>query len=197
MPGVNKAQLIEGIVYMPSPVSSRHAEPHGLIMTWLGYYRAKTPGVKLLDNATVRLDEDNLPQPDALLLLPPGEGVQARIDSDHYVAGPPAIVVEIATTSTSIDMNSKREAYRRNGVNEYIVWRTIEGDIDWFVLDDGQYRQNEIDNADIIHSHVFPGLRLDVPAMLRDDLAAVFAAVDQGCATDEHAVFVKRLAPPA
>ena len=68
MPHHLKAELIEGIVYMASPVrAKRHARPHARIMGWLVAYEAATPGVEVLDNATVRLDIDNEPQPDALL----------------------------------------------------------------------------------------------------------------------------------
>ena len=44
MPHLKKAELIEGVVYMPSPVSLRHWRPDGRIHTWLGYYSARTAG---------------------------------------------------------------------------------------------------------------------------------------------------------
>ena len=66
-PDLKKAQLVEGVVYMPSPVSVAHAEPHAMIQTVLLVYAASTPGVRGFDNATVRLDLDNEPQPDVLL----------------------------------------------------------------------------------------------------------------------------------
>jgi len=57
MPHVKKAELIEGIVYMPSPVLVRsHGKPHGQIMAWIGTYSAATPGVDFADNTTLRLD---------------------------------------------------------------------------------------------------------------------------------------------
>src|SRR5205823_10671630 len=66
MPDVNKAELIEGIVYMPSPVrQTSHGKPHVILASWLGYYISKTPDLEDFgDNSTVRLDEDNEPQPD-------------------------------------------------------------------------------------------------------------------------------------
>ena len=66
---VNKAELIEGVVYMPSPVIVDHSEAQGYIMGWLAAHCAATPGVKLNDNATVRLDLDNEVQPDALAVV--------------------------------------------------------------------------------------------------------------------------------
>src|SRR2546427_3449968 len=64
MPQLKKAELIEGVVYMPSPVRCKsHGQPHGQIMSWVGVYSAATPGVDFADNATLRLDPDNEPQP--------------------------------------------------------------------------------------------------------------------------------------
>ena len=72
MPEVKKAELIEGRVYVASPVSAiAHGEPHASVVTWLGYYSAFTPGVAVGDNSTTQLDRDNLPQPDAYLRLEP------------------------------------------------------------------------------------------------------------------------------
>src|SRR3954447_12146650 len=72
MPEVKKAELIEGVVYMPSPVSFvNHGEPHAHLLGWLTNYRFQTLGVRVGDNATVRLDMDNEPQPDAVLLIDP------------------------------------------------------------------------------------------------------------------------------
>ena len=78
MPNVKKAELIEGVVYMPSPVSDNHASPHFDIITFLGVYRIATPGVKGADNGTVRLDWENAPQPDAFLRIAPECGGQSR-----------------------------------------------------------------------------------------------------------------------
>src|SRR5690242_6337929 len=95
MPALKKAELIEGVVYVGSPVRMDvHAEPHASVITWLGTYRAATPGVRLGDNPTVRLDLDNEPQPDALLRLEPAAGGRSRVDEDGYVEGPPELVVE-------------------------------------------------------------------------------------------------------
>lgn len=74
MPQVKKTELIEGVVYMASPVRAKsHGKPHAQIMTWLGTYEAATPGVEALDNTTLRLDTDNEPQPDAILRIKRGE----------------------------------------------------------------------------------------------------------------------------
>ena len=128
MPDVKKAELIEGTVYLPPPVhASGHGRPHSAIIGWLHAYDAATPGVASYDNATVRLDLDNEPQPDALLRIEAECGGQSRISEDDYVEGPPELVVEIAHSSAAYDLHDKKQAYRRNGVREYLVWQ-IEDD---------------------------------------------------------------------
>lgn len=83
MPHIKKAELIEGIVYMPSRVRARkHAAPHNQIGTWLGVYLPETPGVDCFDNSTVRLDLDNEPQPDLVLMKLAAKGGQGRIFFD-------------------------------------------------------------------------------------------------------------------
>jgi Uma2 family endonuclease len=190
---IKKAELIEGIVYMPSPVRFwLHAEPQSVLSGLFLYYRMKTPGVLTGDNGTVRLSDENEPQPDAFLLLPPHVGGRTKVDDDGYVAGPPALVCEIAASSVSIDLHHKRTAYARHGVREYIVWRVEDEAVDWFVLKDGEYATPQPAEG-LLKSKQFPGLWLDVAALLRGDLPALFAAIDRGVAAPEHAEFVRRL----
>ena len=197
MPHLKKAELIEGVVYVPSPVRyRRHGAPHALLITWLGQYAAGTPGVGVSDNSTVRLDLDNEPQPDALLLIDPACGGQTRFSPDDYIEGSPELVAEAASSSVSYDLHAKLHAYRRNGVREYIVWRVLEQAIDWFVLRAGQYERLPVDAHGRLQSEVFPGLWLDPAALVRGELATVLAIVQQGLGSPEHATFVARLHPP-
>ena len=194
MPDLKKAELIEGVVYMPSPVRlRRHGQPHAFILGWLATYTADTPGIILADNASARFEGENVPQPDALLMIDPARGGQARIAPDDYVEGGPELVVEVASSSVSYDLNVKLHAYRRNGVREYVVWRVLDGRVDWFVLREGRYEPQAPDAEGLHRSTVFPGLWLDAAALLRGDLAAVLAAVRRGLEGPEHAGFVAAL----
>jgi Uma2 family endonuclease len=189
-----KAELIEGVVYVESPVRVKnHGRPHAYIMDWLGAYVAATPGVDIADNSTVRLDLDNEPQPDALLRIEPEFGGKSRITEDDYIEGAPELIVEIAASSASVDMNAKLNAYRRNGVQEYIVWQIYENQIAWFCLQEGEYIRLQPDVTGMIRSRVFPGLWLAVDALLRGDLAIVLAELQTGLAISEHREFVDRL----
>jgi Uma2 family endonuclease len=195
MPGVKKAELIEGVVYMPSPARfNRHSVPHAAVVGLLYNYSVATPGVQLADNGTVRLDAENEPQPDAFLFVEPACGGQARISDDDYVEEAPELIVEVASSSVSYDLGPKLEAYRRNGVREYVVWRVLDREIDWFVLTNGEYQRLELGANGIYRSQVFPGLWLDRRALLESNHARVVQCVQLGLQTEEHAAFVKRLA---
>src|SRR5205823_3016226 len=112
-PEVKKAELIEGIVYMPSPVRFRdHSVPDTLVQLWLANYACETPGTEVGANGTVRLDGDNVPQPDIILRITEECGGASRLDEKGYLAGSPELVVEIAASSKSIDLHQKLRAYR-------------------------------------------------------------------------------------
>ncbi len=195
MPNLKKAELIKGVVYMPSPVRhKRHSEPNFDVVGWLAVYRAATPGVSGGVNGTVRLDEENEPQPDAMLRLPAEFSGRSDVDEDDYVAGPPELIVEIAASSASYDLHDKKDVYGQLGVQEYIVMRAEDRAIDWFRLENGQYVKVEPDDEGIIESRVFPGLRLATKALLAGDLARVLAELQKGLDSDEHKDFVQKMA---
>jgi Uma2 family endonuclease len=197
-PNLKKAELIEGVVYMPPPVSYRdHGAPHFDVISWLGLYRMETPGISGGDNGSLRLDLDNMPQPDACLLILPEFGGQARIDADGYVAGAPEFIFEVAASSASYDLNVKLNAYRRNGVREYVVWRVLERAIDWFVLREGRYDRLAPSKDGHLKSEVLPGLWLDPDALIRGNLAAFAQLQRQGLASRQYAAFAKRLGAPS
>ena len=194
MPQIKSAELIEGVVYMAAALRFRsHGEPHGNIMGWLWTYKVATSGVALGDAPTVRLDLDNEPQPDAVLLIESQSGGQSRVSEDDYIEGSPELVVEIAASSAAIDLGDKKRAYRRNGIPEYIVWQVFDRRVDWFYLQEGEYISLPISPDGTIRSRVFPGLWLAVEDLLTGDMGRVLAVLQAGLAEVEHDVFVQQL----
>ena len=192
MPHIKKAELIEGMVVMEEHVHyDAHGNPHARLIGWLTHYAWNTPGVEIADNATVRLDDTNEPQPDVMLRVVAGG--RSRNDEDDYIDGAPELVAEIAASSVRYDLHAKRDAYARNGVLEYIVWRTLDGEIDWFALADGEFRPVPADQNGVIHSRVFPGLALATAALVKGDFATVKAALTDAMATKAHPAFVAKL----
>lgn len=195
MPNVKKAELIEGIVYMASPLRFEpHAEPHANLMGWLWSYKIATPGVRLGDNPTVRLDLDNEPQPDAVLLIDARSGGQSHFSNDGYIEGAPELVAEIAASSATLDLRDKKRVYRRNGVQEYLVWQVFEQKLDWFSLQAEEYVPLIADETGIIRSTIFPGLWLAVSELLLGNMQQVLVVFQDGLNSDEHQRFVQQLA---
>ncbi|NEQ32214.1 MAG: Uma2 family endonuclease [Leptolyngbya sp. SIO4C5] len=195
MPELKKAELIEGIVFMAAALrANSHGNPHALMMAWLGVYHAATPGTYLADNTTVRLDRDNAPQPDALLRIEPAAGGRSRITEDDYIEGSPELIVEIAASSASYDMNTKLNVYRRNGVQEYVVWQMYENQILWYQLLDDRYQPIMPTPSGLTESQIFPGLSLDVESMQQRDLATVLAQLQTTLGTPAHQAYIQKLA---
>ena len=170
MPGA-KAELIDGVVYVASPVFRDHSRPHALILGWLGSFDGISPEYEALTEHSVRLNADTEVQPDGLLRKI--EGGSSTYSPEGFVEGAPEFVVEVSVSSVSRDLHGKLRAYEDAGVLEYVVWRVRDGEIDWFALRDGRYERLEADSEGIIHSPSLPGLRLLVPALLAGDVNTV------------------------
>ncbi len=192
-----RAELIEGVVFVASPVSKKHSQLHFDLAGWAAYYCGFTPGLEGGSDATVRLDLDNEPQPDILLRISPDHGGRSGTSEDDYFEGAPEFVLEVAASSVSYDLHDKLRVYRRNGVLEYVVWRVRDRALDWFVLREGQFVRLMPSTDGLLRSEVFPGLWLDAQAVLRRDMAAVYRGVQDGLASPEHAAFVAKLAAEA
>jgi hypothetical protein len=192
MPHVRKAELIGGIVYMPSPVSIDHGESDTPIVTWLGTYMAYTPGVKAGNNTTWLMLQD-APQPDDHLRILPECGGQSRVEG-KYGHGAPELLAEIALSSSSYDLNQKLDLYRSAGVLEYIIVLLAEREVRWLRRVAGTYQPLPADERGIVRSVSFPGLWLDTVALLRGDVAQVLTTLNLGLQSPEHAEFVQFLA---
>jgi Uma2 family endonuclease len=178
-PDLWKAELVRGVVYVASPARTNvHGNPVGLVAFWLNAYAMNVPGLRVAVDSTAFLSADSEVQPDVFLNWQPARGSGARLNDEGYLEGAPELVVEIAASSASYDLHDKMEAYRLAGVLEYIVWLVLEGRIVWFRLRDGRYVPVEPDTDGVIASERFPGLRLNVAAMLVGDAAGMLAALD-------------------
>jgi hypothetical protein len=191
MPELKGAQLVEGVVYMPSPVRhEHHGKPHSRLGTYLGIYQIFTPGTDLGAGSSVRMDLGNEPEPDELLFI---VGGTAWVDEEDYLNGAPELVAEISASTIKLDLGPKFTAYERNGVKEYVVWRVDAGALDWFVLRNGRF-ERLASEAGVYKSETFPGLWIDSTALLCGDHARVHEILQQGLNSPEHAAFVAELA---
>lgn len=193
MPPGTRAELINGVVIMPSPLGPPHGRAHGPALFWLLYYEEKTPGVEALDNTSTALGPRSEPQPDVQLRVLPEFGGRTRTER-MLVRGAPELVVEVAHSSRYADLGPKLDDYERACVSEYVV-RALEPDeVVWHVLREGRLIPVPPDADGLYRSRAFPGLWLDPAALLARDTRRLRAVVDLGAATPEHAAFVARLA---
>lgn len=205
---VARAELIMGVVYinarrnpddplggeMPPISNGFHGVPHLRIGGWLCVYEASTPGVEGSNPTTVQSpSNDDRPEPDVLLRILPECGGATKRDENDYLVGAPELIVEVSRASASYDLGAKRESYEKNGVKEYLVWRTEDAEIEWFALKKKKYVALKPHADGTLRSEQFPGLWLDVPALLAGDMAKVLATLQQGIASAEHAAFVAKL----
>jgi Uma2 family endonuclease len=195
LPDLRRAELIDGVVYMAAAVRYEpHGFPHLAISNWISNYLVSTPGVGGALDTSVRLEGDNVPQPDIQLFIRPDCGGQVELSADGYIVGGPDLVVEIAASSEVMDLGPKMRVYFAAGVREYIVWRTAAESIEWYVRASDRFELLPVDVAGWLHSIAFPGLILDPAALLRSDLVRVNSILQQGLSGSEHDLFVRHLA---
>ncbi len=193
MPPETRAELVGGVVYMPSPMRGDHGMEGRIVAGWLFYYQLKTPGVKGADGATVKLDQQGEPQPDCQLFIAPDLGGQISLDPEGYFAGAPELIVEISRSSRAFDLGAKKADYERASVQEYVVVELDPDQIHWFIRRADRFADLPPGPDGVYRSEVFPGLWLDPAALYSEDLARLIEVLDQGLATPEHAAFLTRL----
>jgi Uma2 family endonuclease len=172
-----KSERINGKVYIMSPLRAvYHGNPHLLLAQWIATFAMHDPTLIGSDNATVRMNADNDPQPDLCLLRVNG---QTRFDDEGYILGAPELIVEVAGSSASYDFREKRDVYEAAGVGEYLVFETIEGRIEWWRADNGRFV--DISQVDGIYKSVlFPGLWLDAEALRAANALKLIQTLEQG-----------------
>jgi Uma2 family endonuclease len=192
MPEDFRAELIGGIVFVPSPLKRPHAGMHVLVSRWLDGYAEASPGTQVFDNGTTILDPQAEPQPDLCMLITDRLHGQTR-EENGYIVGAPEFIVEVASSSESIDLHRKRDDYERTGVKEYLVVLLRQERIEWFIRRHAHFEGLPAAGDGIYRSEVFPGLWLDAAALLGQNRGRLLEVLQQGLATPEHAQFVARL----
>ena len=194
MPSNVWAELIEGQVHLTTSVAhTLHGKPHSRLGCWLGLYTVATPFTDCLNRVSLRLDADNEPQPDLMLLLDARCGGVTGVAADGFLEGAPELIAEVAMSSASLELHDKLRAYQCNGVQEYLVWRADDQAVDWFHLVNESYVRLTPDRRGVLRSRLFPGLWLNTQALLKDEGLKVTATLEQGLASKEHAAFVREL----
>jgi Uma2 family endonuclease len=192
MPPGTRAELVRGIVYMPSPLGYQHGESDRNLSYWLGHYQRYTKGVRGANNATTQFDDYGEPQPDLQLRIPEELGGQTRI-VEGYIVGAPELIVEVSQSTRKYDLGPKKADYERAGVREYLFVGLDPQEIRWFVRRDGRFAEMSPETDGVYRSKVFPGLWFDPQAFFAGDMDGLIATLEPGLATPEHAASAARL----
>ena len=183
MPGLKFAELIDGVVYMPSPLSNPHSDYDNLVHGLLFHYRARVPGCQALVSATWLMGPKSAPQPDASLRWAKPFGGRSKV-VNKLTVGVPELAVEISLSSRSYDLGPKLLLYQSKGVQEYLVFIVEDQRVEWRVLDNGRYRLMKPHKDGTLRSRIFPGLWLDPAAFWREDPAGLLATLERGLAAE-------------
>lgn len=191
-PEIKKAELIGGIVYMPSPVSIEYGVSENDVGTWVGTYRAVTSGTISGQNTTSFILQD-CPQPDIFLCILSEYGGESWVQG-KYLHGKPEFLTEICRSSTAYDLHQKLELFQAAQIPEYLAILLYEREIRWHILEGGVYQLLPPDADGIWRSRIFPGLWLDGQALLEGNLSQVLAKLQEGIRSPAHQAFVEKLA---
>ena len=191
-PNIKYAELIGGVVYIPSPLGIDHGDMHYDLATWLGDYSRSTPGTKGSISPSTIMGKGS-PQPDLLLrILPENQGATGR--DGKFLSGPPELILEVCASSAAYDLHEKLKLYQAQGVREYIAVLVFEEEVRWHQLKGKKYRLLHSDDEGIYRSQIFPGLWLAWRALFEADKTPLTTILQQGLASPEHQAFVEKLA---
>jgi Uma2 family endonuclease len=192
-PEAKFAELIEGIVVMSPPISNLHSSPHAVLAGLLQNYAWATAGTDADICGSLRLDGQNEYQPDLMLRIKSGPLARSKVAQDGLFEGSPELAAEIAVSSAGYDLHEKKAVYQRALVREYLVWEVMDAKIYWFALEEGEYVELKPRADGVVCSRVFPGLWLDVRALLAGDEERVLRTLGKGIKSAAHRAFVKHL----
>ena len=192
MPDLKRAELIEGTVYMPSPVSLRHMSLDSRVQGLCSLYAMQTRGLQAGTNGTWLMAKSSAPQPDCSICILPEFGGRLTV-KDGLASGTPEFVAEVCHSSRAYDLGPKLALYQSAGVDEYLAVLVEGRRFEWRVLVNGSYELLTPD-AGVYRSRTLPGLWIDSTAFWNDDSPVLLQTLEQGLASQEHADFVARLA---
>ena len=191
LPELKNAELIDGIVYMSSSVTTLHSTYDSHLAGWLRQYAWATPGCECGNNGTWLMIE-SAPQPDTAVWILPEYGGKSKYKG-AYNSGAPELAIEICASTATQDLRSKLALYQRAGVREYLTLVLEPCEVVWRTLVGGRYVPLKAGADGVLKSRVFPGLWLDQAAAIGADGPLVEAVLRKGLASRAHAAFVRAL----
>ncbi len=159
VPDGQKADLIDGVIYMASPDNTDAND----LFVWLislihGYVESKQLGQVFGSRVACRLDDGNGPEPDILFIR------NEHTDRIHRggVEGPPDLAIEIVSPeSVERDYEKKRKQYQRASIPEYWIIDEEERTVLLLRLNARRRYREVRARRGMLHSDVLSGFWLD------------------------------------
>jgi Uma2 family endonuclease len=166
-PDDERWEIIAGVAYAMTPAPSiRHQNVSGNIFTMFKDFFRGNPCKPFYAPVDVVFDEENVVQPDLLVVCDKSKITEANI------RGVPDLVVEILSPSTSLkDKREKKDLYERFGVREYLLIYPEDAFVERYSLEGEKFGLPDILNWDEkLRLSAFPEVELNLWEVFEKDL---------------------------
>lgn len=172
-----KADLLDGMIYMASPDSPEAARRNGFLYGLLDFYVAERELGELYGpRSAFRLSNTYAPEPDIAFV----ERDRLHLWERAIFHGAPDLAVEIVSTeSIDRDRRLKRDVYERAGVREYWMVDLLDGRCTFLRLYEGKYRDVTPGPGEVFHSEVIHGFWLDPEWLFAEKLPRPRACLER------------------
>ena len=159
----NKADLINGVIYMQSPPSYRHEKIFGFLFPLLQVYVVrKQLGIVLGSRTAIKFSEHNGTQPDLVFI----SNANRKLIHSYFVDGVADMIVEIISPSTRhIDRVKKMALYAEHGVREYWLIDPERERAEFFRNEHGAWHEMTLDEDGVFRFKAVAGFWLKVESL--------------------------------
>jgi Uma2 family endonuclease len=168
VPDGQKADLIDGVIYMASPDTRRHDRLGGWIKFLLqGYTAVNRLGEVYGSRFAFALSEFRAPEPDVAFV----RSERLSLVEERRMVGGPDIAVEIVSRdSRQRDYGEKKQLYAEAGVSEYWIIDPLQQRVEFHRLHAGRYELVPLEHNRLFRSAVLEGFWLDVEWLVAKSL---------------------------
>jgi len=168
VPDGQKADLIDGVIYMASPDTRRSDRLGGFIKFLMqGYAAVQGLGEVYGSRFAFELSQFRAPEPDAAFV----RTERLHLVSERRMVGGPDIAVEIVSReSRQRDYGEKKQLYADAGVSEYWIIDPLQRRVEFHRLHAGRYEPVPLEQNRIFRSAMLEGFWLDVEWLLAEAL---------------------------
>jgi Uma2 family endonuclease len=163
-----KADLINGVIYMATPATLEHEEEFGFLLAVVRIFvRRKKLGFVLGSRVAMQLSEENAPEPDLMFI---SKEKLAKAKGQAFLGAADLVIELISPSSRWLDLGEKKDLYAKFGVREYWVIDLFRQVAHFWRNNNGIWEDLPIDAMGIVRSVVLPGFWLRVDWLFAEPL---------------------------